>query len=265
MRAARRHGLQPHLLDARNSADTAGSDRDRVVGYGALAFLPPAATGCGTATPAGASGLPPDAAPHPAPESVPDAALGRALLATARGAIADALGLPVPAVAAHPALLQPGASFVTLHDAQGGLRGCIGHLEATRSLGDDVRANARAAAFDDTRFDPVGAAEWPGLRLEVSLLGPLQPLAAAASAAAAAAQLQPGVDGVVLAWQGRHATFLPQVWAQLPGPQAFLRALLAKAGLAPDFWHPGIQLWRYRVSAFEETGDEASDAAHRIH
>jgi len=35
--AARRHGLVPRLLDLRNSGDTAG-DRDRVVGYGAIAF-----------------------------------------------------------------------------------------------------------------------------------------------------------------------------------------------------------------------------------
>ena len=35
--AARKHHLQPHLLDLRNSGDTAGS-RDRVVGYAAFAF-----------------------------------------------------------------------------------------------------------------------------------------------------------------------------------------------------------------------------------
>jgi len=38
--AARRHGLAPRLLDLRNSGDTAG-DRDRVVGYGAIAFEEP--------------------------------------------------------------------------------------------------------------------------------------------------------------------------------------------------------------------------------
>jgi AmmeMemoRadiSam system protein B len=38
MLAARRHGLTPHLLDMRNSGDTAG-DRNRVVGYGAFAFV----------------------------------------------------------------------------------------------------------------------------------------------------------------------------------------------------------------------------------
>jgi AmmeMemoRadiSam system protein B len=35
--AARQHHLQPHLLDLRNSGDTAG-DKDRVVGYAAFSF-----------------------------------------------------------------------------------------------------------------------------------------------------------------------------------------------------------------------------------
>jgi hypothetical protein len=35
--AARRHALHPHLLDLRNSGDTAG-DRSRVVGYCSIAF-----------------------------------------------------------------------------------------------------------------------------------------------------------------------------------------------------------------------------------
>ena len=35
--AARHHGMTPHLIDLRNSGDTAG-DKSRVVGYGAFAF-----------------------------------------------------------------------------------------------------------------------------------------------------------------------------------------------------------------------------------
>lgn len=246
LRAARRHGLQARLLDLRNSADTAGSSPARVVGYGAIAFT--------SASAAQRPGGPP---PHPTtadtptdPDDLPG--LGRALLATARAEIADALGQAAPSVPAHPRLLQPGASFVTLHDAGGALRGCVGQLEPQGPLGEDVRHNARAAAFGDRRFPPLTAAEWPGVQLEVSLLGPLQALPGATSQAAAAALLQAGVDGVVLDWQGRRGTFLPQVWAQLPEPLAFLRALLKKTGLPLDFWAPDIQLWRYRVTPFEE-------------
>ena len=247
LRAARSHDLQPRLLDLRNSADTAGGDPGRVVGYGAVAFFAPprqhgeraddegVAAGVGLAAPAAGTDTP-----------------GAALLATARAEIAGALGLPAPPTPAHPRLLEPGASFVTLHDAQGELRGCVGQLEAHGPLGEDVRHNALAAAFGDHRFTSLTAAEWPDVQIEVSVLGPLQPLPAAADLDDAARQLQPGVDGVVLAWQGRRSTFLPQVWAGLPEARDFLRALLRKAGLPADFWAPDIQLWRYGVTVHAE-------------
>ncbi len=245
LRAARRHALQPRLLDLRNSADTAGGDPGRVVGYSAVAFTAPLPdTGHGPDTAAASDATP------------PDPALGRALLATARAEIAGALGLPPPTVTPHARLLEPGASFVTLHDALGDLRGCVGQLEAQGPLGEDVRHNALAAAFRDHRFAPLTAAEWAGLQIEVSVLGPLQPLRAADDLDQAARLLQPGIDGVVLTWQGRRGTFLPQVWAGLPNPRDFLQALLRKAGLPVDFWAPDIQLWRYGVTVYAEPRHE---------
>lgn len=235
LRAARRHGLLPRLLGARNSADATGSGHERVVGYAALAFEPPAV---------------PDRAS--VDEGATQAGLGPSLLATARAAIAGALGLEAPPAPAHPALARPGATFVTLHDAMRGLRGCIGQLEATRPLGVDVQANARAAAFRDPRFAPVTGAEFAALHLEVSLLSPLQPLPVAPTAIESAAGLQPGVDGVLLQWRERRSTFLPQVWQQIADPEAFMQALLRKAGLPRDFWAKDMRLWRYRVDAYEE-------------
>ncbi len=235
LQVAQRHGLQPRLLAFCNSGDTAG-DKQRVVGYGAIAFMPAAA-------PTDTVGA-----------SATDAGLGPVLLATARAALADALGLAADAAPDHPRLQSPGASFVTLHDARGALRGCIGQLEASRPLGEDVRSNALAAAFRDPRFPPLSAAEWPGLQIEVSVLAPMQPLPATASLASAAALLAPGVDGVLLECRGRRGTFLPQVWSQLPVAADFLRALVLKAGLPAGFWSTEMQLWRYRVSAFEEPG-----------
>jgi len=218
MLAARAHGLAGRLLDLRNSGDTAG-DKSRVVGYAALAFATPGE-------------------------------LGQSLLARARNAIAGALGLPLRAEPWHPRLEQPGACFVTLH-AQGRLRGCIGTLEADELLKDVLPTRARAAAFEDPRFAPLTAQEWPQLEIEVSLLGPAEPLPVR-SLEEACAQLRPGIDGLVLGWHGRRATFLPQVWAQLPLPLDFLRALRQKAGLAADFWAEDLQLARYQVQSFSE-------------
>ena len=175
-------------------------------------------------------------------------------MSTERQAIAQALGLPATHTAAlpdHPALSRPGATFVTLHTADGELRGCVGRLEANRALGEDVRANARAAAFHDNRFAPLRAHEWHGLRVEVSLLDAPEPLAVRSEAEALAA-LRPGVDGVVFEWHDVRATFLPQMWEQLPHPARFFAALKRKAGLPANFWAADVQLSRYRVRSFKD-------------
>lgn len=236
--AARHHGLQAERLDLRNSGDTAG-DRSRVVGYAALAFAPARA-------PAGTD------SERPATIAAETDDLGAALLSRARNAIRAELGLPAEAEPPHPALGRPGACFVTLHDARGALRGCIGSLLARRTLDEDVRGNAQGAAFRDPRFRPVSRAEWQaGLQVEVSLLDAPQRLPPVGSEAEALALLKPGVDGLIFEWRGHRATFLPQVWEQLPKPAAFLAALKRKAGLAADFWAKDIELSRYGVRSYE--------------
>jgi len=231
LQAARRHGLNARLLDLRNSGDTAG-DKQRVVGYAALAFQAHASKD--------ADG--------------DDEALGSALLGAARNAIGQRFGsAPVPEIA-HAALARPGATFVTLRDARGELRGCRGCITPQRALLDDVRANALATAFADWRFPPLAVDEWPGTRIEVSLLGALARLDARSEAQALAA-LQPGIDGVLLQWHGRQATFLPQVWSELSEPAEFVGALKRKAGLAADFWARDVQLMRYGVRKFVEARD----------
>jgi AMMECR1 domain-containing protein len=45
---------------------------------------------------------------------------------------------------------------------------------------------------------------------------------------------------------------LPQVWAQLPDPQAFISQLKTKAGLAGDFWSNDIRLSHYTVQNWHE-------------
>lgn len=179
-----------------------------------------------------------------------DARLGRALLAASRHSIAACLDVDVPTAPFHPALDEPGATFVTL-TCGGGLRGCIGTLEAHRALGDDVRHNALGAAFRDPRFTPLTLREWAQVRIEVSLLGPIEPMEYG-DEADLLAQLRPGTDGVVLAYGERRSTFLPQVWESLPEPSAFLGYLKRKAGLPADFWHAALRVARYEVFKWKE-------------
>jgi len=223
--AARHHGLQPVVLDVRNSSDTAG-DPERVVGYAAFAFMAQ------------------DEADQP------DTDKGSTLLKLARSEIGSKLGHRIPPPAHAGWLDEPGASFVTL-TRQGELRGCIGTLEAHRPLGEDVRENAVAAAFRDPRFMPLSRDEFEDIRVEVSLLSPSEPLLVK-NEEEALARLRPNVDGVVLEYGRYRSTFLPQVWEQLPNPAEFLAHLKRKAGLSMDFWADQVRLSRYTVSKWKE-------------
>jgi hypothetical protein len=176
---------------------------------------------------------------------------GETLLRIARGSVEEALGVgPAFRPGDEPWLRAPGATFVTLQK-RGDLRGCIGSIEARRPLGEDVRRNARAAAFEDPRFPPLERREWPDITVEVSLLSPPEPLPCA-SEAEALRLLRPGIDGVVFEYDGHRSTFLPQVWEQLPDPREFLAHLRLKAGLPPGFWAPEVRLSRYGVQKWAE-------------
>jgi AmmeMemoRadiSam system protein A len=176
--------------------------------------------------------------------------LGGTLLQFARDAIAERFGLAGRSETSHAALGEPGATFVTLMQ-RGELRGCIGSLEALRPLGQDVRANAVAAAFADPRFVPLTLEEFDITSVEVSLLTPPSPMSFR-DEEDFLAQLRPEVDGIVFQYGRHRSTFLPQVWESLPEPQHFMRQLKRKAGLPPDFWHETVSISRYEVTKWKE-------------
>ncbi|HPT49608.1 MAG TPA: AmmeMemoRadiSam system protein A [Accumulibacter sp.] len=176
--------------------------------------------------------------------------LGALLLIVARNAIGARFGVAERTTAHEPELAEPGATFVTLTQ-DGRLRGCIGSLDARRPLDRDVAENAVAAAFRDPRFPPLSAGEFPRTRVEVSLLTAAEDFPVA-DETDALARLRPGVDGVILRCGSRRATFLPQVWEQLPAPREFLAQLKRKAGLPTDFWSAQMCLARYEVKKWKE-------------
>ena len=176
---------------------------------------------------------------------------GPILIAIARATIAQVFGQQAQADESAPWLQEPGATFVTLTQ-RGGLRGCIGSLTAQRPLLEDLKGNAYAAAFLDPRFPPLTPDELDATEVEVSLLSPTEPMTFR-DEGDALSQLRPGVDGVLLEWDGYRGTFLPQVWEQLPEPEDFMAHLKRKAGLLTDFWSPKIRLSRYTVEKWKES------------
>jgi AmmeMemoRadiSam system protein A len=162
----------------------------------------------------------------------------------ARSCIREALGGPPVEAPLGAVYEETGAVFVSLHLPGGALQGCIGTLEPHRSLVQDVAENARSAALRDPRGRPLQLDDVDALEVEVSILGPLERVDAW-DEAMAVGSLRPGTDGVVIAWGGRRATFIPQMWRHFADARVLLVELKQKAGLPPDFWAPDVELWRY--------------------
>ena len=226
---ARQKGWKAQLLDYRNSGDVTG-DKDRVVGYTAVAFY------------------------APAPENLSAAErkllleLARKTLSsvTANGSLPELAAKDVP-----PKLAEKQACFVTL-TKNGALRGCIGHLMAIEPLHQAVAENARNAALRDPRFPPVQPDELAQIRIEISVLTEPQPLSFS-SPEDLLSKLHPNEDGVLLHIGPRTATFLPQVWAQIPDKAEFLNHLSQKAGCEASAWRgKDISVSIYHVECFEE-------------
>jgi uncharacterized protein len=187
----------------------------------------------------------------------------RELLALARSSIESALSngrsggelVAFAAASVPPGLTVRRSSFVTLRRGEE-LRGCCGTLDAPRPLAEDVWRNAWAAAFNDYRFPPLTAAEWPHVNVHLSLLTTPEPLDVT-SEAELLALLRPSIDGLILESDTARATFLPAVWEQLPEPVQFVRQLKMKAGWSATYWSDRVRCLRYTTESFGEESLEA--------
>lgn len=139
--------------------------------------------------------------------------------------------------------------FVTLHK-HGELRGCIGYIHPIKPLYDGVKENALNAAFHDPRFPPLQKEELKEIKLEISVLTPPKKLEYK-NEVDLLKKLRPEIDGVILEKNGRQATFLPQVWEQLPDKKEFLQQLCMKAGLSSDAWKTAV-IHTYQAEVFSE-------------
>ena len=181
---------------------------------------------------------------------------GRYLLKVARQTIEQELSGKSDRTLLKPVLSstkfsEPRGTFVTL-TIDHNLRGCIGHIIPQETLLEGVKENAINAAFRDPRFRPLGKKEFEQIKIEVSILTEPKPLAYA-NADDLLKKIRPGVDGLIIKKGYHQATFLPQVWDQLPDVKEFLEHLCMKAGLNADEWKKGaLEVQTYQVQAFEE-------------
>lgn len=168
------------------------------------------------------------------------------LLRLAREAMAAHVGVApahVPGLAG--VLARPGGAFVSLHKG-GDLRGCIGHIEASEPLGQVVPRCAVAACSTDPRFPPITPAELEQIDVELSLLGPLEPIAGPQD-------IEIGRHGLVVEKGWQRGLLLPQVATEWKwDASTFLAQTCHKAGLPRDAWQHGAKIWRFEAEVFGE-------------
>jgi len=132
--------------------------------------------------------------------------------------------------------------FTTLH-RNGELRGCVGYVFPTSSVYRAVAETARAAAFDDNRFQPVTEDEAPDLEVELSILSPPQPIRPEA--------IEVGRHGLLISRHGRRGLLLPQVPIEHKWDRTtFLEQTCRKAGLPLDAWQKGAVLQAFTAEIF---------------
>lgn len=172
----------------------------------------------------------------------------RVLLQFARETIgAHLTRRPLPMPIAEGGLDRRSGAFVTLR-LDRLLRGCIGHLEADEPLLDVVRRCAISAATEDPRFPPLAARDLNRVELEISVLGPIEPVEDHAT-------IEVGRHGLVVQHGCRRGLLLPQVaieWAW--DRETFLAQTCVKAGLSPDAWRRGVQIFMFEAEVFGEKG-----------
>ncbi len=167
------------------------------------------------------------------------------LLRLARDSIAAFLEHGTLPACECPAALQSGGAFVSLHN-HGELRGCIGHIEATQSVGAVIARCAVAAASEDPRFDGVTASELNDIDIELSLLGPLEPISSIE-------EIEVGRHGVVVEMGWCRGLLLPQVATEWGwNRDTFVAQTCAKAGLPRDAWKHGAKVYRFEAEVFGE-------------
>lgn len=144
-------------------------------------------------------------------------------------------------------LRRPAGVFVTLNDADGQLRGCIGSIQAAAPLARAVSASAISAAFRDPRFHPVSKDELRGLSIEISVLGPILNVSAPE-------EIEVGRDGLIISRGHTSGLLLPQVATDYGwNRDTFLDHTCVKAGLPRGSWRsPGCRIQRFSAEIFNE-------------
>ncbi|MDF1574185.1 MAG: AmmeMemoRadiSam system protein B [Bacteroidales bacterium] len=211
--ADRREDLELKAVLYKNSGDSDAGDRERVVGYWAIA---------GTIV---------SPEEHPFSLSTRDKQL---LIDISRSTLESYIQnekvYEVNQKDLSFNLKQPCGAFVSLYMG-GRLRGCTGNFSPEKPLYAVVQEMTIAAATRDPRFAAVESPDLPYISIEISVLTPLQKINSID-------EFQPGRHGIYMTRDGRSGTYLPQVAEQTGWNREELLGHCSreKAGLGRDGW-----------------------------
>ena len=217
MHIAKIEGWKGILIEYKNSGDTAGN-KDRVVGYASIAFVEDVRSEARRAK----IRLKSEEREY--------------LLQLARSTITARLADKTPRLREldSPGIKEMRGCFVTIHK-DGHLRGCIGTILPVQPLCQCVKMNALNAAFNDPRFYPLRKDELDSIQLEISVLTVPEVLRFKDSDDLKR-KLKPNIHGVILSRGRNRATYLPQVWEQMPTKEEFLESLCRKGAMNSNCW-----------------------------
>jgi MEMO1 family protein len=219
------------LLSYANSGDTAGG-KDSVVGYASIALTKKKEKHMNDA----------------AKKSLFSAESKREMFRLARTAINSYLqdGKTTVRESDNPELQSENGVFVTLHTKEGALRGCIGSFVSKDALYKTIQEMAVSSAFRDPRFPPVTASEIEDIKLEISVLSPMEKIDDVS-------RIDLGRHGIYIKKGFRSGTFLPQVATETGwNLEEFLgHCARDKAGIGWDGWKDA-DVFIYTADVFQE-------------
>ncbi|MDI9646505.1 MAG: TIGR00296 family protein [Archaeoglobales archaeon] len=134
---------------------------------------------------------------------------------------------------------------------KGELRGCIGFPYPIKRLDEAIIESAIAAAIDDPRFEPVRRSEMEEIEVEVTIL--TQPERIKAKPKDLPHHVEIGKHGLMVKFGPFSGLLLPQVAVEYKlSSEDFLSETCIKAGLPPDCWLSGAEVYRFEGQIFKE-------------
>lgn len=154
--------------------------------------------------------------------------------------------------------------FVTLHK-DGELRGCIGFPEPVMPLIEAIINAAKAAAFDDPRFEPLQKEELKEIVFEISVLT-VPKLLVVKKPEEYLKHIKIGRDGLIIRAGYRSGLLLPQVFTEYNCiPRSALEMTCQKAGLYRDAWKDlGNKIFSFSAQIFAEEKPNGAVSERKI-